>query len=89
VDKESFHLGVKSRMPGTSKSPHQSVKDFLYSRRLSFVLEMGLNSNPSSVKKMQRFMCADLSRSEKGRKTQTGMSKKQLRDFCHKGTKKQ
>jgi len=38
---------------------------------------------PAKSKKQQRFMCADLGRAEKGRKTRTGMSRGQLADFCH------
>lgn len=40
---------------------------------------------PSVSKKQQRFMGADLARKRAGKKTQTGMSEKQLRDFAKKG----
>jgi hypothetical protein len=36
---------------------------------------------PSTSRKQQRFMYAELARKEKGQKTETGMSKKQLTDF--------
>jgi hypothetical protein len=39
---------------------------------------------PSVTPKQQRFMGADLARSRRGEKTQTGMSEEQLRDFARK-----
>ena len=40
---------------------------------------------PAKSKAQQRFMGAELSRLRRGKKTRTGMSKKQLREFA--GTK--
>jgi hypothetical protein len=37
---------------------------------------------PSKTRKQQRAMCADYGRAKRGKKTRTGMSRKQLRDFC-------
>ena len=37
---------------------------------------------PAVSKAQQRFMGAELARSERGEKTQTGMSQSQLRDFA-------
>ena len=37
---------------------------------------------PSTSKKQQRFMGAELARKRAGKKTQTGMSEKQLGDFA-------
>jgi hypothetical protein len=37
---------------------------------------------PSTSKKQQRFMGAEYGRAKAGEKTQTGMSKSQLRDFA-------
>jgi hypothetical protein len=39
---------------------------------------------PSKTPKQQKFMGADYARAERGEKTVTGMSKKQLRDFARK-----
>jgi hypothetical protein len=36
---------------------------------------------PSTTRKQQRFMGAEYARAKKGEKTQTGMSKAQLKDF--------
>jgi hypothetical protein len=44
--------------------------------------------NPSSTEKQRRFMCADYGRLKRGEKTVTGMSKKQLREFCMKPKRK-
>jgi hypothetical protein len=38
---------------------------------------------PSTSRKQQKFMYAELNRKEAGKKTQTGMSKQQLKDFTH------
>jgi hypothetical protein len=37
---------------------------------------------PSTSKKQQRFMGAELERKREGKSTTTGMSEKQLRDFA-------
>ena len=37
---------------------------------------------PAKSKKQQRLMGADLSRKRAGKKTKTGMTEKQLRDFA-------
>jgi hypothetical protein len=37
---------------------------------------------PSSTKKQQRFMGAELERKREGKKTKTGMSEQQLKDFA-------
>ena len=39
---------------------------------------------PAKSEKQRRFMGAELGRKREGRKTRTGMSKKQLRDFAKK-----
>jgi hypothetical protein len=39
---------------------------------------------PSKSDKQQRFMGAELARKRAGKKTQTGMSEKQLEDFARK-----
>ena len=36
---------------------------------------------PSITRKQQRFMGAEYARAKAGKKTRTGMSKKQLKDF--------
>jgi hypothetical protein len=36
---------------------------------------------PSTTRKQQRFMGAEYARAKAGKKTQTGMSKSQLKDF--------
>jgi len=38
--------------------------------------------NPSVSKKQQRFMCTEYGRKKHGKKTHTGMTKMQLREFC-------
>lgn len=43
---------------------------------------------PAKSEKQRKFMGADLGRAEKGQKTKTGMSKKQLKDFASKRGKK-
>ena len=40
--------------------------------------------NPSSTAKQRRFMGAELRRKLQGKKTRTGMSESQLRDFARK-----
>lgn len=37
---------------------------------------------PAKSEKQRRYMCADLGRAKKGKKTKTGMSKAHLREFC-------
>lgn len=39
---------------------------------------------PSKTEKQRKFMGAELARKKAGKKTQTGMTKKQLRDFAKK-----
>jgi len=43
---------------------------------------------PSTSKKQQKFMGAEYARAKEGKKTQTGMSKSQLRDFAKGPVKK-
>ncbi|WP_413935958.1 hypothetical protein [Nitrospira sp. BLG_1] len=43
---------------------------------------------PSTSKKQQRFMGAELARKRAGKKTKTGMSEDQLRDFARSRTKR-
>lgn len=38
--------------------------------------------NPSTSVRQQRFMCAEYGRKKAGKATRTGMSKRQLREFC-------
>ena len=39
---------------------------------------------PSKTEKQRKFMGADLARKRAGKKTRTGMSEKQLRDYAKK-----
>jgi hypothetical protein len=41
---------------------------------------------PSSTEKQRRFMGAELERKREGKKTETGMSEKQLEEFASKPT---
>jgi hypothetical protein len=43
---------------------------------------------PAKSEKQRKFMGAELARKRAGKKTQTGMSEKQLEDFASKGRKK-
>jgi hypothetical protein len=43
---------------------------------------------PAKSEKQRRFMGAELERKREGKKTQTGMSEKQLEDFASKPDKK-
>lgn len=43
---------------------------------------------PSKTEKQRKFMGAELAREREGKKTKTGMSEAQLRDFAKKGKKK-
>lgn len=43
---------------------------------------------PAKSEKQRKFMGAELARSRAGKKTQTGMSQKQLSDFASKPVKK-
>jgi hypothetical protein len=43
---------------------------------------------PAKSEKQRKFMGAELARKRAGKKTQTGMSEKQLEDFASKGKKK-
>ena len=40
---------------------------------------------PAKTEKQRRFMGAELARARAGKKTKTGMSKKQLKEFAKKG----
>lgn len=40
---------------------------------------------PAKSEKQRRFMGAELARKRAGKKTRTGMTEKQLREFAHKG----
>jgi hypothetical protein len=42
---------------------------------------------PAKTEKQRRFMGAELERKREGKKTQTGMTEKQLEDFARKGPK--
>lgn len=42
---------------------------------------------PSVSEKQRRFFGAELGRAERGERTETGMSKEQLRDFSRKPTR--
>jgi hypothetical protein len=42
---------------------------------------------PARTEKQRRFMGAELERKREGKKTETGMSAKQLEDFARKPTK--
>jgi hypothetical protein len=42
---------------------------------------------PAKTEKQRRFMGAELERKREGKKTETGMSEKQLEDFARKPTK--
>ncbi len=44
--------------------------------------------NPSVSKRQQRFMCAEYGRKKHGKTTRTGMSTRQLREFCTKRVKR-
>jgi len=46
--------------------------------------EYGYRENPAVSERQRRFMCAELGRKRAGKKTQTGMTDRQLRDFCRK-----
>jgi hypothetical protein len=39
---------------------------------------------PAKNEKQRKLMCADLGRKRRGKKTRTGMSEKQLREYCTK-----
>lgn len=43
--------------------------------------------NPSSTERQRRFMCAEYGRKKAGKKTRTGMTKRQLKEFCKKPLK--
>lgn len=43
---------------------------------------------PAKSEKQRRFMGAELARKRKGKKTKTGMSEAQLKDFAKKGKKR-
>jgi len=43
---------------------------------------------PSTTEKQRRMMGADLRRAEQGKRTRTGMSAKQLREFASKPVRK-
>jgi hypothetical protein len=44
----------------------------------------GYRENPATSERQRRFMCAELGRLRAGKKTQTKMTERQLRDFCRK-----
>jgi hypothetical protein len=48
----------------------------------------GGTSMPSKTEKQRKFMGAELQRKREGKKTQTGMSEKELKKFASKPTKK-
>ena len=37
---------------------------------------------PAKTERQRKFMCAELGRKRKGKKTRTGMSEAQLKEFC-------
>ena len=43
---------------------------------------------PAYTERQRRFMGAELGRAERGERTETGMTKSQLRDFARKPTRK-
>jgi hypothetical protein len=43
---------------------------------------------PAKSEKQRKFMGAELERKREGKKTKTGMSEKQLKDYASKGKKK-
>ena len=52
------------------------AEDLDYYRKLKTI------ENPSTSQRQQRFMCAEYGRKTRGQRTQTGMSRQQLREFC-------
>lgn len=43
---------------------------------------MKCGCNPATSERQRHFMCAELGRKRAGKKTQTGMTESQLKDFC-------
>lgn len=41
-----------------------------------------VEGNPSTSRRQQRFMCAEYGRKQRGQRTRTGMSIRQLKEFC-------
>jgi hypothetical protein len=44
----------------------------------------GYRENPATSERQRKFMCAELGRLRSGKRTQTTMTEKQVRDFCRK-----
>lgn len=53
------------------------AEDLDYYQKLKHV-----EGNPSTSHRQQRFMCAELGRKRRGQRTRTGMSVRQLKEFC-------
>ena len=68
---------------GPYKHEHEAKDMLTWMKRYG-----GYQSNPAASEKQRRFMCAELGRKRAGKRTQTGMTERQLRDFCKKGHKR-
>lgn len=64
---------------GPYKHEHEAKDMLTWMKRYG-----GYQSNPAASEKQRRFMCAELGRKRAGKRTQTGMTERQLRDFCRK-----
>ena len=53
-------------------------------RRDAWIWQYGGGVMPASTEKQRRLMGADLARKREGKKTKTGMTEKQLREFAKK-----
>lgn len=52
------------------------AEDINYYRKLKTI------ENPSTSRRQQQFMCAEYGRKRRGQRTRTGMSTRQLKEFC-------
>lgn len=72
----SQHMATEIAMDHLAEDPRYYEK-----------LEKMERTNPSTSRRQQRFMCADYGQKKRGQPTRTGMSLRQLREYCQRRIK--
>lgn len=76
---------TRSRRVATEIAMDHLAEDPHYYHKLR---KMETMKNPSSTARQRRFMCAEYGRKNAGKNTRTGMTKRQLKDYCKKPLRK-
>lgn len=83
-DQQELERGRRHELEHT-RSKHMATEiamDHLAEDPQYYVKLAKMEGNPSITRRQQHFMCADYGRKKRGQRTRTGMSKRQLREYC-------